>query len=186
MCDYLATSRFIASLDCGLLTKISLYNMLAIAKLSYVASFIHPSKDILKAENRALQTLCRGPWNAILPSLFKAVRKIGMPSQATDLTFLSIASKVRVAHVTSQNVFQMSSDIDQLYEGFDIVLKYLDYKFTNSTTIKIICNTYREFAASNRSVVNGDSVFSQKKVYQEIQSQSPPFCFSCLCFPQGQ
>ena len=88
-----------------------------------------------------MQTLCRGPWNAIHPSLLKAVKQIGMPSQATDLTFLSVASKVRVAHVTSQNIFQKSSEIDQLYEGFDIVLKYLDYKFTNSTTIKIVCNT---------------------------------------------
>ena len=87
-----------------------------------------------------------------------------MPTQATDLTFLSIASKVRVAHVTSHNVFQKSSDIDQLYEGFDTVLKYLEHKFTNSTTIKTICNTYGEFAASNRSVVNGDSIFDQRKV----------------------
>ena len=177
LCDYLATSRFIASLDCGLLTKISLYNMLAIAKLSYIASFLPPNPDILKAENRALQTLCRGPWNAIPPSLLKAVRQIGMPAQATDLTFLSIASKIRVAHLTSQNVFHKSAEIDQLYEGFDIVLKYLNFKLSNSTTIKIICNTYNDFVANNRSVVDGSCVFSQKKVYQKLQAQKTPFCF---------
>ena len=96
--------------------------------------------------------------------------------------FFFIASQVRVAHVTSQNVFQMSSDIDQLYEGFDIVLKYLDYKFTNSTTIKTICNTYREFAASNRSVVNGDSVSSQKKVIMKSNPNLLPSVF-VLLFP---
>ena len=176
-CDYLATSRFIASLDCGLLTKISLYNMLAIAKLSYVASFLPPSEEILKAENRALQTLCRGPWNAIPPKLLKSTRQIGMPSQATDLTFLSIASKVRVAHLTSQNVFQKDEQIDSLYGGFDIVCKYLDHKFTNSSTIKSICNAYRDFAGANGSVVDGNSAFSQKKVYKQLQANATPFCF---------
>ena len=151
--------------------------MLAIAKLSYVASFLPPSSDILKAENRALQTLCRGPWNAIPPKLLKSTRQIGMPSQATDLTFLSIASKVRVAHVTSQNVFQKSAEIDSLYGGFDIGCKYLDHKFSNSSTIKIICNAYNEFARSHGSVVDGSSAFSQKKVYKQLQANATPFCF---------
>ena len=148
MCDYLATTRFIASLDCGLMIKISLYNMLAIAKMSYVASFLPPNKDALKAENRALQTLCRGPWNAIPPALLKSVKQIGMPAQAIDLTVLSIASKIRVAHETSQNIFVLNSEIDKVYNGFDIVLIYLDYKLSNSTCIKSICNAYNNFVSS--------------------------------------
>ena len=174
--DYLSTSRFIASLDCGLLTKISLYNMLAIAKLSYIASFLPPNPAILKAENRALQTLCRGPWNAIPPSLLKAVKQIGMPSQATDLTFLSIASKVRVAHLTSQNIFVKSDEIDRFYDGFDIVLQYLNFKLSNSTTIKIICNTYKDFLQKNSAF--DTRTLSQKKVFQRlIEKQETPFCF---------
>ena len=186
MCDYLSTSRFIAYLDCGLLTKISLYNMLAIAKLSYVASFLHPNKEILKAENRALQTLCRGPWNAIPPKLLKSTRQIGMPSQATDLTFLAIASKVRVAHMTSQNIFQKSSEIDAVYNGFDIDGKYLDHKFSNTSTIKIICNAFKDFSNDNKSVLDGSSAFSQKKVYKQLVSNSTPFCFRAFVSLKAQ
>lgn len=40
--DYLLIARFIGSLDCGLVTKVSLYNMLAISKLSFVAAFFPP------------------------------------------------------------------------------------------------------------------------------------------------
>ena len=175
LCDFLATSRFISSLDCGLLTKISLYNMLAISKLSYVASFLPPNPAAFKAENRALQTLCRGPWNAIPPNLLKSVKQIGMPSQATDLNVLSIASKIRVAHVTSQNVFAMCTEIDTVYNGFDIVLIYLDYKMCNSTCIKSICNAYNDFVSSNG--IYGTGLFSQKKVYSRLWNLRTPFCF---------
>ena len=175
LCDFLVTARFISSLDCGLLTKISLYNMLAISKLSYVASFLPPNVSVLKAENRALQLLCRGPWNAIPPSLLKSVRAIGMPSQATDLTVLSIAAKIRVAHVTSQNVFAKSNEIDNVYNGFDIVLKYLDYKLCNSTCIKSICHAYSDFVSHND--IHGLGVLTQHKVYKEISKQRSPFCF---------
>jgi hypothetical protein len=106
--DYLSTSRFIASLDCGLLTKLSLYNMIAISKLSYVASFIPPNPAALRAENRALQLLCRGPWNAIPPALLKSVKAIGIPVQAVDLRILSIASRLRVAHSTSIIILEKS------------------------------------------------------------------------------
>ena len=44
-------------------------------------------------------------------------------------------------------------------------------------TIKIICNAYNDFVANNRSVVGGNNVFSQKKVYQKLQAQKDPFCF---------
>ena len=177
LCDYIATSRFISSLDCGLMTKISLYNMLAISKLSYVASFLPPNKDALKAENRALQTLCRGPWNAIPPSLLKSVKQIGMPTQATDLTALSIASKIRVAHETSQKIFHMNSEINKIYDGFDIVLIYLDYKLANTTCIKSICNAYDSFRSSPDGNSINSGVFSQKKIYQKLSSRETPFNF---------
>jgi hypothetical protein len=52
------------------------------------------------------------------PSLLEAVKQIGMPSQATDLTFLSIVSKVRAAHLTSQNISVNSKEIGRFYNGF--------------------------------------------------------------------
>lgn len=82
--DYLSTSRLIASLSCGLLTKILLYDMIAISKRSYIASFLPPNHAAVCAESRALQLLCRGPWNSIPPDLLKSVKKFGMPSQALD------------------------------------------------------------------------------------------------------
>jgi hypothetical protein len=65
--DYLSTSIFIASLYGGLLVQISLYDILDVAKLYYIASFRPLNHAILRAEDRSLQTLCRGPWNAIPP-----------------------------------------------------------------------------------------------------------------------
>jgi len=173
--DYISTSRFIASLDCGLLTKISLYNMIAITKLSYVASFFPPNIAALRAEKRALQLLCRGPWNAIPPNLLKSVKSIGIPAQATDLLTLSIASRVRVAQVTSQSIFVRNREVDALFNGFDIVLKYLDYKLCNSTCIKSICHAYTSFVNGNPLEV-GESI-TQRTIYNKVASQNAPFSF---------
>ena len=151
--------------------------MLAISELSYVASFLPPNKDALKAENHALQTLCRGPWNALPPSLLKSVKQIGMPTQATDLTVLSIASKIRVAHETSQKIFHMNSEINRIYDGFDIVLIYLDYKLANTTCIKSVCNPYDSFLSSPDGGFVYSGVFSQKKIYQKLSSREAPFNF---------
>ena len=175
LCDYLTTSKFISSLDCGLLTKISLYNMIAISKLSYVASFLPPNSVAIRAESRALQLLCRGPWNAIPPNLLKSVKNIGMPAQATDLLSLSMASRIRVAHVTSQTVFARNLEIDNIFDGFDIVLKYLDLKLYNSTCIKSICHAYCAFIAGNSLEECGD--ITQKKIYNKVIRQGAVFCF---------
>ena len=173
--DYISTSRFIASLDCGLLTKISLYNMIAITKLSYVASFFPPNIAAIRAEKRALQLLCRGPWNAIPPNLLKSVKSIGIPSQATDLLTLSIASRIRVAQVTSHSVLRCNRELDALFNGFDIVLKYLDYKVCNSTSIKSICLEYNNFIGINP--LNAGEHISQRTIYNKVASQSAPFSF---------
>jgi hypothetical protein len=58
-----------------------------------------------------------------------------MPSRATDLTLLSIASKVNAAHLTSQNIFVESEEIDRFYNGFDIVLQQPNFKLDNYNTI---------------------------------------------------
>ena len=110
----------------------------------------------LKAESRALQTLCCGLWNAIPPAVLKSVKQIGMPAQAIDLTVLSIASQIRVAREASQNIFVLNSMIDKVHNGFDIVLIYLDYKLSNSTCIKSTCNAYNNFVSSP----DGDSLNS--------------------------
>ena len=149
--------------------------MIAISKLSYVASFLHPNCAAIRSENRALQLLCRGPWNAIPPNLLKSIKSIGMPAQATDLLSLSIASRVRVAHVTSQTVFARNLEIDNVFNGFDIVLKYLDLKLCNSTCIKSVCHAYSDFIAGNSLEDCGDIM--QHEIYKQVVRQGTAFCF---------
>ena len=96
-----------------------------------------------------------------------------MPTQATDLMSLSIASRIRVAHATSQTVFARNCEIDDIFAGFDIVLKYLDLKLYNSTCIRSICHAYSEFIAGN-SLEGYDT---QKQIYKQISRQGATFCF---------
>ena len=119
--DYLDTSKFISLLDCGLLTKLSLYNMLAVSKLFFVASFVPPNQAAKRAESRALQILGRGPWNALHPGILKNAKVIGMPTQAIDLHTMSVASRTRVAHCTSGNVLALNYDFDRLFGSKEIV-----------------------------------------------------------------
>ena len=58
--EYLDTCKFIASLDCGLTTKISLYNMLAFSKLSYVGSLFDLSKKARDIEINGIQRIMSG------------------------------------------------------------------------------------------------------------------------------
>ena len=161
--DYIATAKFISSLDCGLMTKISLYNMLAISKLAYVASFVIPNKAALKAEHRALQLLTRGPWNSFHPSLVKNVKALGMPTQAIDLTNLSLASRVRIAHKTSNNVLSCHHDVSVLFASNELVLEFLDMKYLSSNCIETISSGL-EFILS-RFVLDDFAHFSRKDVY---------------------
>ena len=75
---------------------------------------------------------------------------------------LAIASKVRIAHGTSHNIFANSNEIDNVYNGFDIVLMYLGYKLRNSTCSKSIYQVYSDFVSSNDIRALGD--FSQQRV----------------------
>ena len=134
------------------------------SKLSYVASFLPPTHAALRAESRALQLLCRGPWNSIPPDLLKSVRKIGMPSQALDLQNLSLASRMRVAHVTFSFGMFIASKAHRML-GFtpsdrlirNVISKYhysscKSYAFTFSH-IRTISNqwcTRSRFGAKNR------------------------------------
>ena len=171
--DYLDTAKFISLLDCGLLTKISLYNMLAISKLSFVASFVPPNLAAKRAESRALQILARGPWNALHPGLLKGARSLGMPSQASDLQTLSLAARTRVAHITSKNVLALNLDFDRLFNSNEIVLCFLDRKLFQSSCIGAVCEAYRDFLAMHDVVSLG--TFSQKKVYQALLPGATPF-----------
>ena len=94
--------------------KISLYNMLAISKLSYVAAFLPPNRDILKVEKRALQALLRGPWNAIPDGLVKNLKGLGFPVEARDLSTHSSASRIRIAASTSNVVKNLHSKCNDI------------------------------------------------------------------------
>ena len=147
--DFLNVARFIGSLDCGLVTKVSLYNMLAISKLSYVAAFLPPSRDILKVEKRALQLVLRGPWNAIPDGVFQNLKSIGFPVQARDLSTLSSASRVRVASSTSRAVkdhYDKSHKCDHLLRhSNEIVLHHLDFHFLHQSCLHHVIFQHKRF-----------------------------------------
>ena len=88
--DFVATAKFIGSLDCGLTTKISLYNMLAISKLSYVATFFPPTRAALLAENRAVQLVSKGPWNAFPPRRLSPSSCLGFPINAVTSALFAL------------------------------------------------------------------------------------------------
>ena len=74
---------FISKLDCGMSTAIALYNMLAVSKLSYVATFFTPSVKVKRVERWALQKILCGPFNA-LPGGALFFRLLPKPSQCFE------------------------------------------------------------------------------------------------------
>ena len=148
------------------MTKISLYNMLAISKLAYVGSFAIPNSAALNAQHRALQLLSRGPWNSLHPTLLKNIKCLGMPSQAIDLSSLPLASRVRIAQCTSANVMDCRQELENVYKSNEIVHQFLDKKFINQSCIETVC-TGLEFFMS-RFAVDDMNHFSQKTAYKMI------------------
>jgi len=174
--EFIDTARFIGSLDCGMVTKVSLYNMLAISKLSFVASFFQPDKSALRAENRAIQLLTRGPWNAMPPSMMKALKSIGLPTQIRDLKALSTASKIRVAASTSQTVFARNLEIENIQNSCDVVCSCLDEKLLRSTSVHSIVSAYQTFTASHSSCLVPESS-TQAQIYNALVEDHPSFDF---------
>lgn len=52
---YIKSVKLISSLDCGFSTSIALHKILAVSALSYVCSFIYPTKRVFEIEKWALQ-----------------------------------------------------------------------------------------------------------------------------------
>ncbi len=177
--DFLIVARFIGSLDCGLITKVTLYNMLAISKLSYVAAFLPPNRDILKVEKRALQLLLRGPWNAIPDGLTKNLCSLGFPVQARDLSTLSSASRVRVAASTSRNVKDLYYKCDQLLRNSnEIVLCHLDFHFLHQTCLHHVIFQHNRFEQEFPQYAG--LKISQKDAYKCLIANRPSFDFKLL------
>ena len=171
--DFLVISRFIGSLDCGLVTKISLYNMLAISKLSYIASFFPPDHNILKAEKRALQLLLNGPWNAIPDGLVKNLQCLGFPVQARDLSTLCAASRVRFASSTSKVVKDLYDTCEHILKTSDeVVLRHLDFHFLQQTSLFHVTSEFRSF---KRSFPGSTDNPTQKEAYKCLFSIRPVF-----------
>ena len=177
--DFLSTARFIGSLDCGLLTKISLYNMLAISKLSYVAAFLPPNREILKIESRAIQLLLRGPWNAVPADALKHVKIIGLPTQIRDLAVMSQASRIRVASSTSKNVIEVYDRcIDLFNNSNELVLRHLDRHFLFDSCLHHIVFQFRRFVQEFGDL--GDDGISQSVAYKKLLERAIPFDFGLL------
>ena len=183
--EFLATVKFISCLDCGLLPKVSLYNMLAIAKLSYVAAFIPPNRAILDAESRALYLLPKGPWQSIPPGMLKNAKLIGMPAEIRDLTTLSMASRVRVASTTSHIVFAQYLDLLALVGHDEMTVHHYDKVIIHKSLLHNVVDAYHQY------VITCDSPppesLSQAEIHKNIASSHPQFDFlASLTFKLGK
>ena len=177
--DFVAIARFIGSLDCGIVTKVSLYNMLAISKLSFVAAFFPPSRDILKVEKRALQLLLRGPWNAIPDGFVKNLKCIGLPTQARDLATLSSASRIRVAASTSKSVLDCYRKCeDVLKNSHEVVLNQLDSHFLHQSCLHHVVFQHTRFVQEFPNFAG--KVISQKEAYSHLFESRPVFDYKAL------
>ena len=181
--DFLSTARFIGTLDCGLLTKISLYNMLAISKLSYVAAFLPPNRDILRIESRALQLLLRGPWNAIPAGVLKHACSLGLPTQARDLTLLSRSARIRVAASTSRSVISTYDRCANLFDmkgdaSNELVLSHIDKHFLYDSCLHHVVFQYRRYL--QEFGVPASERISQADAYKMLASRIPSFDFHKL------
>jgi len=177
--EYLTVARFIGALDCGVITKISLYNMLAISKLSYVAAFLPPNREVLKVEKRALQLLLRGPWNAIPDGVVKNLKSLGFPVQARDLATISKAARVRVASSTAPAVLDLHGKcIDIMQRSPEVVLRHLDYHFLHQSCLHHVVFQHSRFVQEFPQFV-GKSI-SQKGAYALLAERLPQFDFKKL------
>ena len=177
--DYITVARFIGSLDCGMITKISLYNMLAISKLSYIAAFLPPNREILKIEKRALQLLLRGPWNAIPDGVIKNLKSLGLPVQARDLATLSSSSRVRVASSTAPAVIGLHTKCEQLLQNSnEIVLSHLDHHFLHKSCLHHVVFQHQRFVQEFPQFV-GEKI-TQKGAYALLAERLPRYDFQSL------
>ncbi len=172
----------IASLSCGFTTSIALYNMLAVSKLSFVATFFMPSQKVLKVEKWALQKLIRGPWGAIPSLALFDIKQIGIPTQARAITDISFSSSVRAANRTSNNFFQEFNIHKNLIGTNDVTvaaaaglnLKDSFFKFWNDASV-----SYVDALDPNNNLFN-PSLFSQRRVFKFNRSRAMPFNFADL------
>ncbi len=172
----------IANLNCGFNTSIALYNMLAVSKLSYIATFFTPSQKVLKAEKWALQKLIRGPWGAIPSLAIFDTKLIGLPNQARALADVSFSSAVRAANLTSKNFYEEFGRHRDLLKSNDITIaaaaginfKNSFLKHWNDASV-----SYIDTIMPCNNLFN-PSLFSQRRVYKNSRSRATPYNFNEL------
>jgi len=86
---YVSRVQMIRSAANGLCQSLVDYNTYAIPVLMHVAKFEHPPLKTLQAENKALQTLTAGPWNAIPADLMMQLKDIGYTAEAPSIYNIS-------------------------------------------------------------------------------------------------
>ena len=120
--------------------------MLAISKLSYIAAFLPPNREILRIEKRALQLLLRGPWNAIPDGVVKNLKVLGLPVQARDLATLSSCSRVRVAASTAPAVLDLHAKCERMMQNsHEIVVSHLDNHFLHQSCLHHVVFQHQRF-----------------------------------------
>ena len=93
--SYKETVAFLRGIDAGLISTITLYNILAASKASWIASFVAPSEELIILEKKSLQRLTRGPWQSIPYALLTNLKVIGFPCQFQSLSQNSVSARAR-------------------------------------------------------------------------------------------
>ena len=77
--------HFLRSIDNGYTATCSLFNILALPKLTWLASFVEPPPLVLHEVRCAVNRLSRGPWNAFHYRFALGLKNLGLELQVADI-----------------------------------------------------------------------------------------------------
>ena len=157
--------------------------MLAVSKLSFMACFVKPSRSLLRAETWALQKILRGPWNSIPANALKSLKTLGLPVEARSVSELCSASQVRCANLTSTVFSHLLLEHRRFVRVENNILALAGSESHARTSFVRLwedsTNAYNTSLADPIRPIN-PKVYEQRRVYNAILADRPPFDFQAL------
>jgi hypothetical protein len=172
--NFLDAVRFLLSLDCGLTATISLFNILALPRLAWLASFLHPPSHITKLVNDSIIRLTRGPWNAIPVRCATALKEIGFRVQFCDFVVQSNASRVRNACSSMTNYHATSLALQANLIHGDRNLEPLHADWLRNSVFQNLSNAVDHCRGKGISISTDgtqDGIIYQSKVHKQLLNQ---------------
>ena len=101
---------FLCLIDMDFIFPVALYNIFAISKLSYIASFVIPPRAVLQVERGVLQRPMRGPHR---------LKLLGLKVEQTSIEWWSLASSCSDARSASKRYWDLYDGIQQAIDDED-------------------------------------------------------------------